>query len=134
MPSPVFIVDDSELLVELLIEIVGAQPDLQVCGTAGSGEEALDRLTGRDGQPPPACAIALVDIRMPGMNGIDLVRELSAARPELPCVMVSAHAEEVYVNGAIAAGAKGYVMKGNPSALLSAVRRVLGGETAFTEG
>lgn len=126
-PATVFIVDDFPPLREMIAECLELESDLAVCGAAGSGEEALATL------PPEGCDLALVDVSMPGMNGIELVRRLAELRPEIPCLMFSGHVEAVYVRDALEAGARGYVMKGDPDALVEAVRRVIGGEVYLGE-
>lgn len=115
-----FLVDDSELFLELLMDVLEGEPDLTVAGSATSGEEALETLPGM------ACDLALIDVSMPGMNGIELVRRLQQERPDVPCVMLSAHAGEAYVSQAMAAGARAYVEKGRPEELLATIHAVLG--------
>lgn len=104
---------------ELITSLVDSQPDLAVCGAAGSGEEALRVI------PSLSCDLALVDLMMPGMNGLDLLGELQVAAPELPCLVVSAQPESLYATRAVTAGARGFVPKGDPGALLAAIREVL---------
>jgi DNA-binding NarL/FixJ family response regulator len=62
------------------------------------------------------------------MSGIDLVREMNERRPALRCLMHSGHGEASYVDQALQAGAWGYVLKGNPDELLTAIRHVICGE------
>ncbi|HYE95835.1 MAG TPA: response regulator transcription factor [Rubricoccaceae bacterium] len=112
----VFLVDDSPLIVELLSDLVASQPDLSVSGTAQSGEEALRKIPASD------CDLVLVDVSMPRMNGLELIGHLQRLRPDLPCLVVSAHSGESYVREAREAGAVGYVEKENPDALLEAIR------------
>lgn len=100
---------------------------LTVCGTAESGEEALETL------PESGCDLALVDVSMPGMSGIELVRHLRAQSPEVKCLMLSGHLGEGYVTDALKAGARGYVGKGDPAALLEAITEVLGGGRYISE-
>jgi len=119
----VFIVDDHAIVRELLSDFLNDLDGIAVCGTAASGEEALRVL------PEAECELALIDVSMPGMSGIELVRQLYAARPALPCLMLSGHAEEIYVRASLEAGALGYVMKGDPDALREAIGQALRGET-----
>jgi DNA-binding NarL/FixJ family response regulator len=70
----------------------------------------------------------LVDFSLPGMNGTELIRQLVRAHPDTPCLMVSSHHERFHVDAALAAGARGYVLKGEPDALLRAIAGVLRGE------
>ncbi len=122
-----FIVDDHETIRVLLAEYIETASDLAMCGTAASGEEALARIS------PTECDLVLVDVRMPGMSGIELVRHLKQRYPEIRCLMFSGHAEQVYVEQALAAGARGYVMKGNPEELLQAIRHVLSGKIYLSD-
>lgn len=120
-PSRVFIVDDHAIVRELLSDFLNDLVDLEVCGSAASGEEALQVL------PHADCDLALVDVSMPGMDGIELVRRLQQEHPTLRCLMLSGHAEEVYVRASLEAGALGYVMKGDPDALREAIAQALSG-------
>lgn len=117
----IFIVDDHELMREMLVLYTTREADLELCGLARSGEEALESIASS------TCDLALLDVAMPGMSGIELARILRERQPELKCLMLSGHAEQSYVRGAMEAGACGYVMKGNPAAILTAIRQVLRG-------
>jgi DNA-binding NarL/FixJ family response regulator len=119
MRRRVFLVDDTPLMRELFGELIELQPDLALAGTAASGEEALTVF------PDVACDLALVDVSMPGMNGIDLVARLRELRPDFPCVLFSAHTGEVYARRAREVGAAGYVEKGDAALLLSTIREAL---------
>jgi DNA-binding NarL/FixJ family response regulator len=123
----IFVVDDHDLLRELLAQFISLEEDMQVCGTAASGEEAIELL------PYEACDLAVIDVAMPGMNGIELVARLRDRRPDLLCLMLSGHAEQVFVNGSLAAGARGYVTKGEPEAIIEAIRHVLTGGIYVSE-
>jgi len=125
MTSTVFIVDDSEPLRELVGEYLDLEPDLSVCGVAASGEEALVSL---DGQ---SCDLVLIDVSMPGMDGLTLAGRLRARAPGLRCLMYSAHAGEDHERQAREAGAAGFVTKGNPQALLTAIRQIVSGGEFF---
>jgi two-component system nitrate/nitrite response regulator NarL len=116
----VVLVEDHPVVLEGLrrgLQEVG----VLVCGTAQSAEEAL-RLA-ELGQ----VELALVDVSLPDMSGIELVRALRRAHPGLRCLMVSGHAQRSYAADALAAGACGYVLKGNAAELIQAVRSVLDG-------
>jgi DNA-binding NarL/FixJ family response regulator len=67
------------------------------------------------------------------MNGIELVAKLRHQAPELPCLMLSGHREHEYVQRALDAGAKGYVMKSEPEAILPAIKQVLAGEIYLSQ-
>ena len=122
LPARIFVVDDHPLMRNVLATYIKRQEDLLVCGEAASGKEVvmiIGQLT---------CDLALLDVAMPGMSGIDVVRYLREHHPQVKCLMLSGHGEQVYVEDAKKAGAAGYVMKGNPTAILEAIRRVLNGQ------
>ena len=120
MPHHVFIVEDHTLMREIVETYVEEQPALSVCGTASTGEDALDLL-------PCGADLVLVDISLPGMSGIDLICTIRVRWPELPCLVCSGHDEAVYVERALAAGARGYVAKGNPAELTEGLQCILSG-------
>lgn len=123
----IFVVDDHDIVREMLSAYITMEGDLQLCGEAASGEEALIGIQSVD------CDLALIDVAMPGMNGIELVRRIKETRPGLRCLMLSGHAERVYVRDSLSAGAHGYVMKGDPDAILQAIRKVLEGELYLSD-
>ena len=97
--------------------------EFEVCGQSESAEEALGEIPDLK---PDGCVI---DISLPGMNGIELVKNLLAQMPGLKILVVSRHDEELYAERAIRAGASGYLMKSEPTqSLLKAIRRVHDGE------
>lgn len=110
-----------------LRDLLQATPDLYVCAAAGSAEDAL-RLAA-----VVAADVVLVDVSLPWMNGIQLVRELCAIRPGIRCLMLSTHRHKSYSDGALAAGARGYVSKGSLSELPGAIRAVLAGALYVSE-
>jgi len=102
---------------------INSEPDLQVCGEAAAGIEALEKLSAL--QPD----VVVVDIALPGHDGIDLIKQIHALHPKYHMLVFSAHDESVYAERALWAGAQGYVMKSEPSAnLLAAIRQVVNGE------
>lgn len=118
-----FIVDDHPLVRRSMRGLLDLEPDFEVVGEADSAERALELLA----EPLPD--LVLVDYSLPGMNGVELVQRLGASYPGLYCLVVSSHHERFYVDAALATGARGYVLKGEPDALLRAVVGVLRGET-----
>ncbi len=78
--------------------------------------------------------LAVLDISLPGMSGLELLKHLQALRPELPVLIVSRHDESLYAERALRAGARGYVMKLEAAdAIVGAVRRVLRGGIYVSE-
>ena len=123
MGCRIYIVEDHVLMRDVLSEFIEGVPALDLCGAATTAEEALERM----GQANPD--LALIDVSLPRMSGIDLVRELHQRQPELPCVMLSGHQEVTYVERALEAGARGYVLKGDPFEIPRAIQCVLNGGT-----
>lgn len=105
----------------MLCEAVERQPGCTVCGAAESAEQALAEL------PGAGIDLVLVDVSLPQMSGVELVRALREQLPDLVCLMVSGHVEASYAEQAIAAGASGYVLKGRPRDLGAAITTVLAG-------
>jgi DNA-binding NarL/FixJ family response regulator len=101
----IFIVDDHPVLREGLSEMINRSLELTVCGEASSGEEALDRI------PEAAPDLVVVDLTLPGMNGVDLVKALKAGSPSILILVLSMHDESLHAERALRAGARGYVMK-----------------------
>jgi DNA-binding NarL/FixJ family response regulator len=122
-PARIVIVDDHTIVRHGIAELLSREPDLKVVNEAGDAEEALHVIGENEGLD-----LAIVDISMPGMSGIDLIKRLVEIRPGLPILVMSMHDESLYSDRAYRAGAKGYVMKQEASdKLLSAVRKVLKG-------
>lgn len=122
MPHHVFIVEDHPLMRNMVAAYIDDLPDLSVCDSVRSAEEALDRL-------PAAAEFVLVDISLPGMSGIELIREIRSRWPHLKCLVCSGHDEASYVDRSLEAGAHGYVAKGSPSELAAALGCLRQGET-----
>jgi DNA-binding NarL/FixJ family response regulator len=103
-------------------------PDAEVCGSADSGEIALTML----GTIKPD--IVLVDLSLSGMSGIELIATMRARYPDTCALVLSAHAEPRYVEAAFAAGACGYVLKGNPADLRAAIEAARSGVRYLSPG
>jgi len=119
----ILVVEDNVLLATTLVRFLRDQGKLNVVGVATSAEIGLTMLS------TMKVDLVLADVALPGMNGIDLVATLHDLYPNLPCLMLSGHNEEGYVRRAMAAGAKGYVVKNDPMAILTGIQRVVMGET-----
>jgi DNA-binding NarL/FixJ family response regulator len=132
MDAPVIrvvVVDDHALHRDGTRQILDAYPDLEVVGDANSGEVALAVIN----QLHPD--VVLMDIRLPGMNGIEVTRRLTRDHPDVRVLMVSAYDEDEYVRGALEAGAAGYLSKAAPGKeLVQAVRAVARGTSMLQSG
>jgi DNA-binding NarL/FixJ family response regulator len=122
-PARLLLADDHVMVRRGLRLVLDAQPDLRVVGEAGDGLEALEcaRRTELD--------LAIVDVSMPRMTGLQAAAELAALRPELRVLMLSMHDNEQYLFEALKAGASGYVLKSAADRdLVDACRAALRGE------
>jgi len=118
----VLLVDDHPIVRDGLMTVLGDEPDLEVVGAAGSAAEAIE-LAGR-----LAPDVLLLDLEMPGMNGIVAIPELLRAAPGGCILVFTAYAAEERVVGALQAGARGYLLKGaSARAIAQAVRTVNAG-------
>ncbi len=123
-PIRVFLLDDHEVVRRGLRDLLGAEPDIEVVGEAGSSEQALIR------GPALRPDVAVLDIRLPDGDGITVCRELRSRMPGLACLMLTSFDEEDALLDAIMAGAAGYVLKQiKGSDLISAVRTVASGQS-----
>jgi DNA-binding NarL/FixJ family response regulator len=115
----VFLVDDHEVVRRGLRELLDGEDDLSVVGEAATAEEAV---AGVFAARPD---VAVLDVRLPDGDGVEVCRDLRSALPELKCLMLTSFADDEALFSAIVAGASGYVLKQVKGAdLVSAVRRV----------
>ncbi|MDZ4267893.1 MAG: response regulator transcription factor, partial [Mycobacterium sp.] len=101
----VFLVDDHEVVRRGLLDLLGSDPELDVVGEAGSAAEALARI------PALRPDVAVLDVRLPDGNGIELCRDLLSRLPDLRCLMLTSFTSDEAMLDAILAGASGYVVK-----------------------
>ncbi len=101
----VFLVDDHEVVRRGLIDLLGADLELDVVGEAGSVAEAMARI------PAARPDVAVLDVRLPDGNGIELCRDLLSQMPDLRCLMLTSFTSDEAMLDAILAGASGYVVK-----------------------
>ena len=124
----ILVVDDHPILREGLCQSVNREPDLTVCGEAENAHQALEAA---DKLKPD---LALVDITMPGKDGLELIKDLQARQPGVAVLVLSMHDELLYAERVLRAGARGYIMKHErPEKLLQAIRQVLSGKVYVSE-
>jgi len=120
--SRILIVDDHVIVRQGIAQLLNREADLDVCSEAGDAQSALEAAEHAN------VDLAIIDISLPGMSGIELVRLLHTRIPGLPVLIMSMHDEALYSDRAFRAGAKGYVMKQEASEkLLVAIRKILNG-------
>ncbi|PTR30564.1 LuxR family two component transcriptional regulator [Rhodococcus sp. OK519] len=115
----VFLVDDHEIVRRGLVDLLGSAPDLTVVGEAASVGEAMARI------PSSGADVAVLDVRLPDGNGVELCRDLRNVLPDLRCLMLTSFADDEALFDAVMAGASGFVLKQILGTdLISAVRTV----------
>jgi DNA-binding NarL/FixJ family response regulator len=120
----VFLLDDHEVVRRGLRELLEGEDDLEVVGEAGTAEEAYGRI------PATSPDVAVLDVRLPDGDGVDVCREVRSKHPEIHCIMLTSFADDEAVHAAIMAGAAGYVLKQvRGTDLVDAIRRVGRGES-----
>jgi DNA-binding NarL/FixJ family response regulator len=122
MRTSVFVADDHAILREGLATLLAAHPDMEVVGTAANGREAVTEVLRL------APRVAIIDISMPELDGIEAARQIVAANPEVQVMILSMHAGSQHVFHALEAGVRGYLLKESASReVIEAVRIVQSG-------
>jgi two-component system response regulator DevR len=120
----VFLLDDHEVVRRGVRDLLEAAGDIEVVGEASTADEALRRV------PAVRPEVAVLDVRLPDGNGIEVCRELRATHPEIRCLMLTSFNDDEALFDAIVAGASGYVLKEvRGGDLVDGVRRVARGES-----
>ena len=128
MTHRVFIVEDHPVMREGYVSLINSEPDLQVCGEASSAEEAFDQAAELEFD------VAIVDLSLPGVNGVELIKRLRSIDDDVKVLVVSAHDEALYAERALRAGARGYLMKHESAkGFVDAVRQVITGELFLSD-
>ncbi len=121
-PTRVFLLDDHEIVRRGVAQLVDAEPDMMVVGEAGSADRALAEIRGCNPD------VAVLDVRLGDGNGIEVCRDIRAAHPELPCLMLTSFADDRALLDAALAGAAGYVLKEiRSNELITSIRSVANG-------
>ena len=127
MKHKIYLLDDHPVIIEGLKKMLEGQADLQVVGFADDAATALVQL------PELMPEMIMLDITLKDRSGVDFIKKLKIAHPELLILVYSMHDENVYAERSLRAGAMGYCMKGESSArVLLAIRQVLGGGFFFS--
>lgn len=119
----ILIADDHSVVREGLKQIISGNTDMTVLAEAGNGNEAIEKIRKNP------ISVAILDISMPGKNGLDTVKEIKVIRPDLPVLILSMYPEEQYALRFFRAGASGYLTKKSaPEELVNAIRTVSKGK------
>jgi len=123
----IFIVDDHPMMRQGLSQLIGNEPDLELCGEAEDTATAVEQI---DKLKPD---LAIIDISLRSGNGIELIKDLQARRPGLPVLVLSMHDESLYAERVLRAGGRGYIMKQEGGKkIMQGIRQVLAGETCVS--
>jgi two-component system invasion response regulator UvrY len=115
----IFIADDHAIVRKGLKQIISETPDMIVSEETDNGLEALDKISENNYD------VILLDISMPGKNGLEILRLVKRKKPKLPVLMLSVHPEEQYAIRSLRAGASGYLTKESaPDELIAAIRKI----------
>ncbi|MFC0546106.1 response regulator [Kutzneria chonburiensis] len=128
MSVRVLLVDDQILMRSGLRKLLEIEDGIEIVADVGSGPDALAVV--------PACFpdVALVDARMPGMDGIELITELTRRHPEIASIVLTTFDEDEYLFGALKAGARGFLLKdASPEELVAAIHRAAAGGTVLSD-
>lgn len=118
----ILIADDHPVVRTGLVELITGSFDNVAFTEASSAQQALEQVWKQDWEA------VILDISMPGRNGIEILKELKKARPRIPVLILSMHPEEQFARRALKAGASAYLTKESaPEEVVKALRRVLGG-------
>jgi two-component system, NarL family, response regulator DevR len=104
-PVRVFLLDDHEIVRGGLTRLFEREGDIEVVGEGGTAEEGLSRI------PPTRPDVALLDVRLPDGDGVEVCREIRSRHPEIQCLMLTSFADDEALFDAIMAGASGYILK-----------------------
>ncbi|MDD3719127.1 MAG: response regulator transcription factor [Actinomycetota bacterium] len=123
----VLLADDHAILREGLTSLMEKQPDIAVVGEAEDGKECLEKAAAL------LPDVVVLDIKLPGMSGIEVCRRLKSSHPLIRVIMLSMYEDYEYIDKSLHAGADGYLLKKVASSeLVSAVRRAGQGEKVFS--
>jgi DNA-binding NarL/FixJ family response regulator len=124
MTIKVFLLDDHEIVRRGVRELLETVEDFEIVGEAGTAAEGLSRI------PPTKPDVAIIDMRLPDGNGVEVCREVRSRDPQIQCLILTSYADDEALFDSIMAGAAGYLLKQiKGTDLVDAVRRVAGGQS-----
>ncbi len=120
----VFLLDDHQVVREGLRHLLDAEDDVEVVGEAATGQEAIDSID------PSRTQVAVLDVRLPDMSGVEVCREIRSRHHHIACLMLTSFTDDEAMFDAVMAGAAGYVLKEvRGSELVNDIRRVAAGHS-----
>lgn len=128
VPKRVLIVDDHPVFRAGLTGLVGMEPDLTVCAEAHDAAQAMEAIS--------RCKpdLVMMDMSLPDKSGLEALKDVRAAYPQIPVLMISMHDETLYAERVIRAGGRGYIMKQEgPEKVVLAIRKVLSGGISVSD-
>lgn len=124
MAIRIFLLDDHEIVRRGLRELLEGTGEMEVVGEAGTAEDALRRI------PPTKPDVAVLDVRLPDGDGVEVCREIRSRQPDVNCLMLTSYSDDEALFDAIMAGAAGYVLKQiKSSELVDAIKKVAAGQS-----
>jgi len=124
----IFVVDDHAIVREGLTTLINQEADMRICDEAEDGPSALNKLS--RSRPD----LAVVDITLGSMSGLDVIKAMKARYPAMPILVFSMHEETMFAERTLRAGASGYIMKSEtPGMLIAAIRKILSGRIYLSE-
>lgn len=127
-PKRVLIVDDHPVFRAGLTGLVGMEPDLTVCAEAHDAAQAMEAIS----RSKPD--LVMMDMSLPDKSGLEALKDVRAAYPQIPVLMISMHDETLYAERVIRAGGRGYIMKQEgPEKVVLAIRKVLAGGISVSD-
>jgi DNA-binding NarL/FixJ family response regulator len=128
MKKRILLVDDHPILRHGLAQLIGAEPDLVVCGGVGSAADGMLAVAKN------APNLVIVDLTLPDRHGLEFIKDMQVMHPDVLLLVLSMHDEYMYAERSLRAGARGYVMKETAAdTLVQAARRVLDGGIYLSE-
>ena len=127
----ILLVEDHKIMAETLVRVLSTRGNFKVADVAETAEDALEWLS--EDAAAHKVDLALVDVVLPSISGIELVSMIQQKFPNLPCLMISGRSSGQYVKRSLAAGARGYVLKDDMHEVMTGIQQVLGGGTYLSK-
>jgi DNA-binding NarL/FixJ family response regulator len=124
----ILLVEDHLIFASVMVRLLNRMEEVKAVDVASTAERALQELAQHEFD------LAIIDVSLPKMNGLNLVSLIISRYPDLPCLMLSGHALPHYVQRALSAGARGYILKDDSAEIVEGIQHVLNGEVYISPG